>query len=232
MAANISAGQRPGKRPNRPNAPGRRISVTERARKPDAPDPPDDKELVARALKGDERALAELLERFRRPVFSLIYRMVRDRELAEDLAQESFVKAFNNLDSYKPSYRFSSWIFKIANNHAIDHLRRARLKTVSIHGSPHATDTQREQETRIVLESTGETPEQEMMALELGSEIEVAIGHLRAEYRTAVILRHIESRPYEEIAEIMDVPIGTVKTFLHRARAELREHLAHLREER
>jgi RNA polymerase sigma-70 factor (ECF subfamily) len=191
----------------------------------------DDKELVARALDGEESAFAELLERFRRPVFSLIYRMIGDREQAEDLAQESFVKAFNNLDSYNPAYRFSSWLFKIANNHAIDHLRRARLSTVSIHGSPHAASTEREEETRIVLESHDESPEQEMLALELGSEIESAIVRLRPDYRTAVILRHIENRPYEEIAEIMEVPIGTVKTFLHRARAELREMLGHLREE-
>jgi RNA polymerase sigma-70 factor (ECF subfamily) len=166
----------------------------------------DDRDLVARALEGDESAFAELLERFRRPVFSLIYRMIGDREQAEDLAQESFVKAFNNLDTYNPSYRFSSWLFKIAS-------------------------AEREEETRIVLESHDESPEQEMLALELGSEIEEAIARLRPEYRTAVILRHIESRPYEEIAEIMDVPIGTVKTFLHRARAELREMLGHLREE-
>ncbi len=191
----------------------------------------EDKELVARALQGDESAYAELLERFRRPIFSLIYRMVGDRELAEDLAQESFVKAFNNLDTYNPSYRFSSWLFKIANNHAIDHLRRARLSTVSIHGSPHAANAEREEETRIVLPSQDESPEQEVLALELGGEIEQAISQLRPDYRTAIILRHIENRPYEEIAEIMDVPIGTVKTFLHRARAELRQALGHLWEE-
>ena len=191
----------------------------------------DDKELVAAALKGDESAYGELLERFRRPLFSLIYRMIGDREQAEDLAQESFVKAFNNLDSYNPKYRFSSWLFKIANNHAIDHLRRARLPTVSIHGSPHAANAEREAETRIVLEAPDESPEEEIMALELGGEIEDAIRQLRSEYRTAVILRHIENRPYEEIAEIMEVPIGTVKTFLHRARAELREALVHLRDD-
>lgn len=197
----------------------------------DGPEKAEDKELVARALQGNESAFRELLERFRRPIFSLIYRMIGDRELAEDLAQESFVKAFNNLDTYNPSYRFSSWLFKIANNHAIDHLRRARLSTVSIHGSPHAASAEREEETRIVLPSQDESPEQEVLALELGGEIERAIAQLRLEYRTAIILRHIENRPYEEIAEIMEVPIGTVKTFLHRARAELREALAHLREE-
>lgn len=191
----------------------------------------EDRRLVARALEGDESAYSELLRRFRRPVFSLIYRMIGDREQAEDLAQEAFVKAFNNLSSYNPKYRFSSWLFKIANNHAIDYLRRAKLQTVSIHGSPHAASAEREEETRIVLEAHDETPEQEVMALELGGAIEEAIARLRPEYRTAIILRHVESRPYEEIAEIMDIPIGTVKTFLHRARAELRDVLAPLRDE-
>lgn len=204
--------------------------VTPTPQQPPGGEQVEDRDLVVRALEGSESAYRELLERFRRPLFSLIYRMVGDREVAEDLAQESFVKAFNNLDTYNPSYRFSSWLFKIANNHAIDYLRRARLQTVSIHGSPHASDPQREAGTRIVLEASGETPEQEVLALELGSEIEAAISQLRAEYRTVVILRHVENRPYEEIAEIMDVPIGTVKTFLHRARTELREALKHLRE--
>jgi RNA polymerase sigma-70 factor (ECF subfamily) len=216
---------------SRERRPGTGLAPAGPSHTPPASREVDDRELVVRALEGDEFAYGELLERFRRPVFSLIYRMIGDREQAEDLAQESFVKAFNNLDSYNPSYRFSSWLFKIANNHAIDHLRRARLSTVSIHGSPHAASAEREEETRIVLESRDESPEQEMLALELGGEIEQAIGRLRAEYRTAVILRHIENRPYEEIAEIMEVPIGTVKTFLHRARAELREMLGHLREE-
>jgi len=216
---------------NRERLPSRKASPAKGPPRAAGVSESDDKELVVRALDGEEAAYRELLERFRRPLFSLIYRMIGDREQAEDLAQESFVKAFNNLDSYNPSYRFSSWLFKIANNHAIDHLRRARLPTVSIHGSPHAANAEREEETRIVLEAHDESPEQEMLALELGGEIEEAIARLRPDYRTAVILRHIESRPYEEIAEIMDVPIGTVKTFLHRARAELREVLAHLKEE-
>ena len=216
---------------NRQRVPSKRARQAVALPHPGNAEQVDDKELVAAALKGDESAYGELLERFRRPVFSLIYRMIGDREQAEDLAQESFVKAFNNLDSYNRKYRFSSWLFKIANNHAIDHLRRARLPTVSIHGSPHAADAERAQETRIVLETPDESPEEEILALELGSEIEDAIRQLRSEYRTAVILRHIENRPYEEIAEIMEVPIGPVKTFLHRARAELRGALGHLRED-
>jgi RNA polymerase sigma-70 factor (ECF subfamily) len=231
LAANIFGRKVPGNPVSREHVPSRKSGPADSAHQHPAADAPEDKELVVRALKGEEWAYRELLERFRRPVFSLIYRMIGDREQAEDLAQESFVKAFNNLDSYNPNYRFSSWLFKIANNHAIDHLRRARLATVSIHGSPHAADAEREEETRIILEAQDESPEQEFLSLELGSEIETAIARLRPDYRTAVLLRHVESRPYEEIAAIMDVPIGTVKTFLHRARAELRQALAHLREE-
>jgi RNA polymerase sigma-70 factor (ECF subfamily) len=97
-----------------------------------------DKDLAALAAAGNEGAFAELLKRYERPIFSLIYRMVRDRALAEDLAQEAFIRAFNALSSYDPRYKFSSSVFKIANNHTIDYLRRRKLDTVSIDGSPHA----------------------------------------------------------------------------------------------
>lgn len=164
-------------------------------------------------------------------MFSLVYRMVRDRELAEDLAQETFVKVFNHLDSYNPKFKFSSWIFKIANNLAIDTLRKKGIQTVSLDGSRHATTAEETESTRISIASTDENPEELLEARELGREIERAIGMLRPEYRTAVILRHVEGRAYEEIAEIMDVPLGTVKTFIHRARIELRETLEHVRVE-
>ena len=99
----------------------------------------EDRELASLAAQGREAAFRELLSRYERPVFSLVYRMVRDRTLAEDLAQETFIRAFNAIASYDPAYRFSNWIFKIANNLTIDHLRRRRLDTVSIDGSPHAS---------------------------------------------------------------------------------------------
>ena len=118
-----------------------------------------DKDLAALATAGNERAFAELLRRYERPIFSLIYRMVRDRALAEDLAQEAFIRAFNAVSSYDPRYKFSSWIFKIANNHTIDHLRRRKLDTVSIDGSPHARTAQEEEQTRLVVESTDENPQ-------------------------------------------------------------------------
>jgi RNA polymerase sigma-70 factor (ECF subfamily) len=188
-----------------------------------------DHDLVALARSGSEKAYRELLDRYQRPVFSLIYRMVRDREQAEDLAQETFVKVFNHIESFDPKYKFSSWIFKIASNLTIDALRRKELKTVSLDGSRNAETPDEIDATRITVESRDENPEEFLEAKELGQEIEQAIGELRPEYRTAILLRHVEGRPYEEISEIMGIPLGTVKTYIHRARGELRETLAHLR---
>jgi len=192
--------------------------------------PPDDKTLAARAAEGSQRAFRELLERYERPVFSLVYRMVRDRALAEDLAQEAFVRAFNAIGGYNPGYKFSSWIFKIAHNLTIDHLRRKRIDTISLDGSPDALTAEEQARTRPVVESTGERPDAYAENRELGSEIEAAIGRLRPHYRTVTLLRHVEGYSYNEIAEIMDLPLGTVKTYIHRARLELKESLDHLRE--
>ena len=184
-----------------------------------------DQEVVELARKGEEVAYRELLRRYQRPVFSLIYRMVRDRELAEDLSQETFVKVLNALDRYRPEYKFSSWVFKIANNAAIDHLRRKELDTLSLEGGPDATTPERVEATALQLGDQTESPLDELEARELGSTIEKAIGNLRPEYRSCIILRHVEGRPYDEIAGILDLPLGTVKTYIHRARAELKECL-------
>jgi len=189
-----------------------------------------DQEVVELARKGEEAAYRELLRRYQRPVFSLIYRMVRDRELAEDLAQETFVKVLNALDRYRPEYKFSSWVFKIANNAAIDHLRKKELDTLSLEGGPDATTPERVEATALQLGDQTESPLEELEARELGSTIEKAIGCLRPEYRSCIILRHVEGRPYEEIAGILDLPLGTVKTYIHRARAELKECLEGLLE--
>ena len=189
-----------------------------------------DQEIVALARAGHEPAYRELIRRYERPLFSLVFRMVRDRELAEDLAQETFVKALNALDSYRPEFKFSSWIFKIANNAAIDHLRRRELDTLSLDGSPHAETPEAIEATALQIGNRGESPLDAVEAKELGGEIERAIGLLRPEYRSCILLRHVEGRAYEEIAEILNLPLGTVKTYIHRARNELRQALAHLRE--
>ncbi|HEY4099256.1 MAG TPA: sigma-70 family RNA polymerase sigma factor [Gemmatimonadales bacterium] len=181
-----------------------------------------DQDVVRHAARGREAAYRELIRRYQRPVFSLIYRMVRDRELAEDLAQETFMKVLNAIDSYRPEYKFSSWIFKIANNAAIDQLRRRGLDTLSLDGSPHAATSDAVEATTLQIGDARESQLDEVTSRELGSQIEAAIGKLRPEYRSCIILRHIDGRPYEEIAEILNLPLGTVKTYIHRARNELR----------
>ncbi len=188
-----------------------------------------DHELVALAQKGSEKAYRELLGRYQRPVFSLVYRMLRDREQAEDLAQETFVRVFNNIGRYDPKYKFSSWIFKIATNLTIDHIRKKEVATVSIDGSRYAVTSDEIEASTITVASDDENPEELLEAKELGESIEGAIGALRPEYRTAILLRHVEGREYQEIADIMGLPLGTVKTFIHRARHELRAKLEHLR---
>lgn len=189
-----------------------------------------DQDIVALARAGEEAAYRELIRRYERPLFSLLYRMVRDRELAEDLAQETFVKALNAIESYRPEFKFSSWIFKIANNAAIDHLRRRELDTLSLEGSPHAETPEAVEATALQIGDRQESPLDTVEARELGGQIEQAIAQLRPEYRSCILLRHVEGRAYEEIAEILNLPLGTVKTYIHRARNELRQALAHLRE--
>jgi RNA polymerase sigma-70 factor (ECF subfamily) len=188
-----------------------------------------DQDIVERARQGREGAFRELIRRYERPVFSLIFRLVRDRERAEDLAQETFIKVLNALDRYDPTFKFSSWIFKIAHNTALDDLRRKQPETLSIHGSPHASTTDEVEATMLTPVAGDETPEEFASSREIGSHIERAIGKLRIEYRTAILLCHVEGRPYEEVAHIMNVPLGTVKTYIHRARNELKKHLAHLK---
>jgi RNA polymerase sigma-70 factor, ECF subfamily len=188
-----------------------------------------DVEVVALAQQGQEAAYRELLARYERPVFSLVFRMVRDRETAEDLAQETFIKVLNNIDRYSPDFKFSSWLFKIANNLTIDHLRRRHINTVSIEGAPDAVTSESVKATAISLASGDESPLAELESRELGVAIERAIGRLRPEYRACIMLRHVEDRSYEEIAEIVKLPLGTVKTYIHRARHELRAALEEVR---
>ena len=195
----------------------------------DLPNLPD-ADVVSLAQRGNEGAFRELIRRYERPVFSLIYRMVRDSAAAEDLSQDAFIKVLNNLDKYRPEFKFSSWLFKIANNVAIDALRKRQLDTISMDGSPHAGTASEVEASSFELSDGAESPLDELASRELGEIIEQAIAQLRPEYRNCIMLRHVEGRSYEEIAATLDLPLGTVKTYIHRARHQLREALEHLRE--
>ena len=195
----------------------------------DLPNLPD-ADVARLAQQGREAAFRELVRRYERPVFSLVFRMVRDSATAEDLAQDTFIKVLNHVDKYRPEFKFSSWLFKIANNVAIDHLRRRQLDTISMDGSPNASTAADVEATSFDIADKSESALDIMEAKELGSAIERAIGSLRPEYRSCIMLRHVEGRSYEEIAATLDLPLGTVKTYIHRARHQLREALEHLRE--
>ncbi len=184
-----------------------------------------DADVVALALEGRDSAHRELIKRYERPVFSLVFRMVGNRELAEDLTQDTFVKVLSHLERYRSDFKFSSWIFKIANNVAIDHLRKKQLDTISIDGSPYSETPDDVESSRFDIADDAEDALDEIEARELGSSIERAIAGLRPEYRACILLRHVEDRSYEEIAAALDLPLGTVKTYIHRARHQLREAL-------
>jgi RNA polymerase sigma-70 factor (ECF subfamily) len=180
---------------------------------------PTDAELVASALRGSEEAFRDLVLRFERPVYALILRMVHDAEQAEDLAQEVFVKAYRHLASYDPRRKFASWLFKVAHNSTIDHLRRSQLDTVPLAA---------EQEDgggllAVLADTSAESPAAAAERRDMARALERAIARLRPEYREAVVLRYVEGLAYQEICEVLGLPVGTVKTNLHRARKELAE---------
>jgi RNA polymerase sigma-70 factor (ECF subfamily) len=183
-----------------------------------------DAELVVSALRGSQDAYRELVKRFERPVYSLILRMVQDPASAEDLAQEVFVKAFRRLDSYDPQWKFSSWLFKIAHNSTIDHLRRGTPETVPL----EAEDDDRGSLGAVLADGTVEDPLAAAERRDLGRSLERAISLLRPEYRQAVLMFYAHGASYQEICEVTGLPLGTVKTNLHRARKELAQAMTSL----
>jgi len=176
----------------------------------------EDELLVREALKGKERGFQKLLEKYRGPVYSLILRMVRNEEDAEDLAHEAFLRAFRSLFQFNPEYSFKSWILKIATNHAIDFLRRKDPPLLSLEDLP--------QEGSFIAVET-KTPETELGEKEREELLEEAIASLPLSLRMPLLLRHREGLTYEEIQEILNLPLGTVKTRIHRAREMLGKRL-------
>jgi RNA polymerase sigma-70 factor (ECF subfamily) len=185
-----------------------------------------DAELVASALRGSQDAFRELVRRFERPVYSLVLRMVQDPATAEDLAQEVFVKAFRRLDSYDSRWKFSSWLFKIAHNTTIDHLRRGTPETVPLEAGED--DDGRGGLAAVLADDTVEDPRAAAERRDLGRSLERAIRRLRPDYREAVLMFYVHGSSYQEICEATGQPLGTVKTNLHRARKELAQAMTGL----
>ncbi len=180
-----------------------------------------DFELVKKAKAGDGRAYDQLMEMYHDAVFNIILRMVRNRQEAEDLTQETFIKAYNSINSFNEEYAFSTWLFKIASNHCIDFFRKRKLVTYSMDEPVKYKDDE------IAHEYADNEPtvDKEMVASEKSKMIRQAIEKLPDKYRMAIILRHHEEKSYEEIAEILNLPLGTVKARIFRAREMLKKIL-------
>lgn len=176
----------------------------------------EDFKLIDMAVGGSEQAFAKLLQRYRRPVYHMILRMVRNVDDAEDLTIESFAKAFKNLSRFKKDFTFSTWLFRIATNNTIDHIRKKKLNTLSIEN----TYTNSNGETvSLDLEDMGTlNPHEIAIRAQKEELIQVFVGMLPAKYQKLVRLRYFHELSYEEIAEEIEAPLGTVKAQLHRAR--------------
>ena len=180
-----------------------------------------DIELVVRALSGREDGFEELVRRYQRPIVAYVYRMVGNYDSALDLTQEVFIKVYNSLKRYSPEYKFSTWIYRIAHNSAIDHLRRngaSRTEDLEVKGEDG-------QMFEKPLASKSPTPEQESERRERRAEIEEVIGMLQPAYRELIVLRHSHDLSYDEIADVTGLPLGTVKNRIFRAREAMRELL-------
>jgi len=180
----------------------------------------DDRGLVARVLEGDRDRFTELVKRYEKRVINYVYRITHRYEEAHDLAQEIFVKVYLALDRYDPKYQFSTWLFRIAQNAAIDVLRKKSIAEVSL-AKPGDDEGTKERE----FADTGVSPYRALKNKQLSAAIDVAVLNLPPDYRELIQLRHFAELSYEEIASMKKLPLGTVKNKLFRARNLLKDAL-------
>jgi RNA polymerase sigma-70 factor (ECF subfamily) len=177
-----------------------------------------DRDLVATAITGSEGGFEEFVRRYQRPISAYVYRMVGDYEAALDLTQEIFMKVYGSLERYRAEFKFSTWIYKIAHNAAVDHLRRTSARE-----QPLIKGAEGDQ-YELPIESGKISPEVESERKERRQEIEAVVRTLPTAYRELIILRHAQDLTYEEIVEVTGLPLGTVKNRLFRAREMMRQH--------
>jgi len=175
----------------------------------------EDFKLIDMAVDGDEKAYAKLLTRYKRPVYHMILKMVRNVDDAEDLTIESFAKAFKSLGRFKKDFTFSTWLFRIATNNTIDYIRKKKLNTLSIENTYTDDDGQ---PVSIDVEDLNPNPQEETIKSQKEELIQVFVNMLPAKYQKLVRLRYFHELSYEEIAAELEAPLGTVKAQLHRAR--------------
>ncbi|KXX68243.1 MULTISPECIES: RNA polymerase sigma factor [Flammeovirga] len=175
----------------------------------------EDFELIDEAIEGNEQAYAQLMGRYRKSVYHTILKMVRNVDDAEDLTIEAFAKAFKNLSKFKKDYTFSTWLFRIASNNAIDFIRKKKLETYSI----DAEVTNKDGDTMSMnIQDSGLTPQEEAIKAQKIQIVREFVSLLPPKYQRLVKLRYFEEKSYDEIAEELEAPLGTIKAQLHRAR--------------
>jgi len=176
----------------------------------------EDFRLIDRAtIENDEQAYAELMKRYKKPVYHMILKMVRNVDDAEDLTIEAFAKAFKNLKRFKKDYTFSTWLFRIATNNAIDFIRKKKLETMSLDTS-YKDDSG--EAVKIDVEDNELNPMEETIKTQKIELIRIFVDKLPPKYQRLVKLRYFDELSYEEIAKELEAPLGTVKAQLHRAR--------------
>lgn len=176
----------------------------------------EDDQYVQRAIGGDQDAFKMLMNKYQKPLYYHIVKMVKNHEQIEDIIQESFVKAFSNLGSYNTNYAFSTWLYRITTNHTIDYLRKKKLQTTSINEPVRAKDG----EMQFQIVGSAET-DRKIIRKERKKIVSEAIENLPEKYREVIQMRHLEEMSYQEISEELDLPLGTVKAHIFRAREML-----------
>ena len=175
----------------------------------------EDYDYVLKAIAGDQKAYAVLLDRYKNSVYHTMYKMVSNREDADDLTLEAFGKAFNKLHSYAPRYAFSTWLFKIAINNCIDHIRKKRLHLLSI---DDPIEPNGDHDYSNNLKASTLDPEEQFIRAQRVKLMRTIMGKLSTKYRLMIELRFFEELSYDEIAKELDIPLGTVKAQLFRAK--------------
>lgn len=182
----------------------------------------EDYSLVAAALGGDQAAYTRLRNKYWRPIETMLSRMIRNKSDAEDLTQEAFIKAFNSLHTFNTEYAFSTWLYKVASNNCIDYLRKRRLKTVSMDAPIQTRDGEMQME---IADPSAVRPDVPLTSAERTAVLQEAIANLPDKYKIVIELRHHQEMEYADIAEKLNLPLGTVKAHLFRARALLLKRL-------
>ncbi|SKB38879.1 RNA polymerase sigma factor [Daejeonella lutea] len=179
-----------------------------------SPNAKNDFHVVSRAKQGDQKAYAELMQRYKDSIYFMALKMVNNKDDAMDLTVETFGKAFENLEKYKPDFAFSTWLFRIATNNCIDFIRKKRLNVVSLNTLTDQDGEERHFEVR----SESLNPEENSIKKQENEKLKNIVEQLPLRYRTLIVLRYFEEQSYEEIAQQLDLPLGTVKAQLFRAR--------------